>query len=108
MGCTHVGWKSVKGSCGGGVIRSKVWYQKATNFLLLWVRLAGLSLALVHKHVKMSVGKWIMETTRPHKHVQIPPNQFFLPSNDHFTIIFYLILMNILQLVAADIDTQSI
>ena len=32
---------------------------------------------LVHKHVKISVGKWIMETTRPHKHVQIPEDQFF-------------------------------
>ena len=39
---------------------------------------SGLSLALVHKHVKVSVGKWIMETTRPHKHVQIPEDQFFL------------------------------
>ena len=26
---------------------------------------------LVHKHVKVSVGKWILETTHPHKHVQI-------------------------------------
>ena len=25
--------------------------------------------------VKMSVGKWIMETTRPHKHVHIHKNQ---------------------------------
>ena len=31
---------------------------------------------LVHKHVKMSVGKWILETTRPHKHVQIPKDDF--------------------------------
>ena len=31
---------------------------------------AGLSLALVHKHVKISVGKWILETTRPHTHVK--------------------------------------
>ena len=30
----------------------------------------GLSLALVHKHVKISVGKWLLETTRPHKHVK--------------------------------------
>ena len=29
---------------------------------------------LVHKHVKISVDKWVMETTRPHKHVQIPEN----------------------------------
>ena len=51
---------------------------------------AGLSLALVHKHVKMSVGKWIMETTCPHKHVQIPEDQnFFGPHfacHDHFQI----------------------
>ena len=40
---------------------------------------AGLSLALVHKHVKISVDEWIMETTRPHKHVQIFENQIFLP-----------------------------
>ena len=33
---------------------------------------------LVHKHVKMSVGKWIMKTTRPHKYVQIPEDQNFL------------------------------
>ena len=31
---------------------------------------------LVHKHVKMSVGKWILETTRPHKHVQIAEDDF--------------------------------
>ena len=31
----------------------------------------ALSLALVHKHVKMSVFKCILESTRPHKHVQI-------------------------------------
>ena len=30
----------------------------------------------VHKHVKMSVGKWILETTHPHKHVQIPEDDF--------------------------------
>ena len=39
----------------------------------------------------MSVGKWIMETTRPHKHVQISEEQilFFWPhfaSHDHFPI----------------------
>ena len=32
---------------------------------------------LVHKHVKISVDEWIMETTRPHKQVQIPKKQFF-------------------------------
>ena len=32
---------------------------------------------LVHKHVKISVDEWIMETTHPHKQVQIPKNQFF-------------------------------
>ena len=31
---------------------------------------SGLSLALVHKHVKISVGKWLLETTRPHEHVK--------------------------------------
>ena len=36
--------------------------------------ITGLSLALVQKHVKISVDEWIMETTRPHKHVQIPEN----------------------------------
>ena len=35
---------------------------------------------LIHKHVKMSVGKWIVETTRPHKHVHIPEDQIFLTS----------------------------
>ena len=25
---------------------------------------------LVHKYVKISVGKWLLETTRPHKHVK--------------------------------------
>ena len=25
---------------------------------------------LVHKHVKISVGEWILETTRPQKHVK--------------------------------------
>ena len=32
---------------------------------------------LVHKHVKMSVDEWIMGTTCPHKHVQIPENLLF-------------------------------
>ena len=39
--------------------------------------MSGLSLALVHKHVKMSVGKWILETTCPHKHVLIPDDDFY-------------------------------
>ena len=26
---------------------------------------------LVHKHVKISVDEWVLETTRPHKHVTI-------------------------------------
>ena len=29
------------------------------------------SCSLVHKHVKFSVNEWILETTRPHKHVII-------------------------------------
>ena len=29
------------------------------------------SCLLVHKHVKFSVDEWILETTRPHKHVII-------------------------------------
>ena len=37
---------------------------------------AGLSLALVHKHAKLSVGKWILETTHPQKHVHIPEDHF--------------------------------
>ena len=35
---------------------------------------SGLSLALVHVHVKMNVGKEIVETTRPLKHVNISEN----------------------------------
>ena len=35
---------------------------------------------LVHKHVKISVDEWIMETTRPHKQVQNPLVQFFFAS----------------------------
>ena len=33
---------------------------------------AGLSLALIHKHVtcKISVSKWLLETTYPYKHVK--------------------------------------
>ena len=30
-----------------------------------------ISITLVHKHVKISVDKWALETTRPHKHVTI-------------------------------------
>ena len=37
---------------------------------------SGLSLALVHKHVKINVGKWILETTHPYKHVQISEDDF--------------------------------
>ena len=44
-----------------------------------WSRAFISSRPLVHKHVKMSVAKWIMETTCPHKHVQIPENQ--IPRN---------------------------
>ena len=36
----------------------------------------GLSLALIHKHAKLNVGKWILETTRPQKHVHIPDDHF--------------------------------
>ena len=32
---------------------------------------------LIHKHVKMSVGKWIMETTHPHKYVNILGDHIF-------------------------------
>ena len=42
----------------------------------IFVTLAKFSLALVHKHVKMDASKQILETG-PHKHVQIPENQFF-------------------------------
>ena len=57
----------------------------AKHYLLV----SGLSLALVHKHVKMSVGKWIMETTCPHKHVQILEDQIFLG-----LILFAMIISN--------------
>ena len=59
--------------------------------------LSGISLALVHKHVNMSVGKWIMATTHLHKHVHINKGQLFLPhfvQHDYFPIIFYLKLLN--------------
>ena len=36
---------------------------------------------LVHKHVKMSVGKWILETTHPQKHVHIPEDQISFVSH---------------------------
>ena len=41
---------------------------------------AGLSLALVHSSTNMlkCVDKWIMETTCPHKHVQILDDQIFI------------------------------
>ena len=32
--------------------------------------ISGLSLALIQKLVKISVGKWLLETTRPHKDVK--------------------------------------
>ena len=44
-----------------------------------------------------------METTRPHKHVQI-----FFASHDHFPLIFYLKLLSISDLIVGDIDTQLI
>ena len=69
---------------------------------------SGLSLALVHKHVKISVDEWIMETTLPHKRVQISENQIFFASHDHFPLTFYLKLLSISNLIVADIDTQSI
>ena len=43
---------------------------------------------LIHKHVKISVDEWIMETTRPHKHVHI-----FLPC----IIISHLYLFEIIE-----------
>ena len=35
---------------------------------------------LVHKHVKISVDEWILDTTRPHNNVQIPEYDFFFAS----------------------------
>ena len=32
---------------------------------------------LIHKHVKMSEGKWILETTCSHKYVEISEEHFF-------------------------------
>ena len=37
----------------------------------------GLSLALIHKHIKMIVVKWILETICPYKHIHMPENQIF-------------------------------
>ena len=58
---------------------------------------AGFSLALVHKHVKMSVGKYILETTPPHKHVQIKDYNFFSLASLSITfpMNFYFKLQNI-------------
>ena len=39
-----------------------------------------LSLVLVQKHVKVSMGEWIMENTHSHKHVQIPVDLSFVAS----------------------------
>ena len=62
----------------------------------------------------MSVGKWIMETTRPHKHVHIPQNKFFL-----LTLLGMIIFPNLYliwnywtfqtpQSIVANVDTQPI
>ena len=48
---------------------------------------------LIHTHVEMSVGKWIMEITCPHKHVHIAEDQIFLScivQHDCFLLILYL------------------
>ena len=77
-----------------------IWTYRLTPDSSTWCDGPGLSLALVHKHAKMSVGKWIVETTRPHKHVHIFGTKFFSPcfaEHDHFPVTFYSKLLNILD-----------
>ena len=66
---------------------------------------------LVHKHVKMRVGKWILETTPPHKHVQIPEDKMFLFflnlaqlfSSENFNSNYW--IFQPMQWIVADTDT---
>ena len=69
------------GMCGSGVCvwrggegEGHAWQEQVVR-ILLECRAFISTRPFTHKHVKMSVGKWIMETTRPHKHVQIARNQ---------------------------------
>ena len=55
---------------GRKTVKMKTWNSKRFK--------SGLSWALVDKDDKMSVGKWILETTHPHKHVQIPEDHLLL------------------------------
>ena len=45
---------------------------------------------LVQKHVKLSLGKWLLETTRPDKHVKILENipSFFTNFNYFQPLLF--------------------
>ena len=69
--------KVIQDKLDGRFCRGKYFISK--NFHQIWrpiYRAFVSTRPLVHKHVKMSVGKWIFETTRPHKHVQIPKDIF--------------------------------
>ena len=63
---------------------------KMEFLMIIEINDSGLSLALVHNHVKMSVGKWIMEITHSNKHVQIPEDQIFFGLTLLAVIIFQL------------------
>ena len=81
----------------GGRISTGMLSCFAINLTLMCNRAFVSTRSLVHKHVKISVGKWIMETTLPHKHVHITEDQIFLSGfvqHDHFPIILYLKLFN--------------
>ena len=61
----HMAYKLVKTECK--LVRSIL---NAHGLHEVRTTSSGLSLALVHKHVKMSVGKFTFGTTRPHEHVK--------------------------------------
>ena len=73
-----------------------------------------LSVVVVHKHVKMSVGKLVMEPKHPYKHVHISENQHFCLALLSSRIISQLYFIRnywtfqTLHLILADTDTQSI
>ena len=65
---------------GGGWVpwgKYSVWLSTESGYLGVLTPRAFISTRpLIHKHVKISVDKWILETTHPHKHAQTRHNCF--------------------------------
>ena len=87
----------------GGRGGSHAWAESGKNELKIFTAWLALASEIVSYTLRvwglMSMGKWVLETTRPYLyHVQIPEDQFFWPQfpwHDPFQMRFYLEVLNI-------------